>query len=638
MGAFFIYILKSVVCLALFYLFFRLLLSKETFHRFNRIALLSILCLSWLIPLIEIATPREIEINQVVLTVEQLLVMTEDIPVNVDAIAPLDGKAVSISWIHVALFVYLGGILFFACRHFYSLCCLIKLLLSGKWKKIERGITLIVHEKDIAPFSWMKYIVISRKDMEENGREILIHEIAHTHNCHSVDLLVADICIFLQWFNPSAWLLKQELQNIHEYEADETVIKEGINAKEYQLLLIKKAVGTRLYSMANSFNHSKLKKRITMMLKEKSNPWARLKYLYVLPLAAITMTAFARSEVFETVDEISAIKVNDLAAVLQEEVLKDTVKWEILGPARNWNAEIQKWKTGDKGVTVFEKVEQMPEFPGGAEALRKYIAQKTFEFVESDEEVDNGGAKLKRSKLSGYRAFVVVDFTVSATGKVEDASVRSSDNAAFNKIALRIINGMPDWAPAEQGGIPIAVKCSVPVRFSMNLQCSSFSFTKTPSSLILIDGIETSSNHLGNLRAEVIDSVVFITDSVAKLPYGKHGADGVILVTTRKRSQTTNPKSVNTEAREIKKMGAMPEFPVSGYVIDVEGNRIHGVSVTIPGTHYGTITDNNGAFAMNAFNGGELYFSYPGCEPQKIPVASKMKARLEPIYIKILDY
>ena len=116
------------------------------------------------------------------------------------------------------------------------------------------GITLVVHQCKISPFSWMKYIVISKKDLEEDGREILIHETAHICNRHSVDLLIADICIFFQWFNPASWLLKQELQNIHEYEADETVIREGVNAKQYQLLLIKKAVGTRLYSMANTVN------------------------------------------------------------------------------------------------------------------------------------------------------------------------------------------------------------------------------------------------------------------------------------------------------------------------------------------------------------------------------------------------
>ena len=115
----------------------------------------------------------------------------------------------------------------------------------------------------------MKFVVISEKDLKENGEEILTHEYAHIRKRHSIDLLIADICIFFQWFNPASWLLKQELQNIHEFEADESVIAQGIDAKKYQLLLIKKAVGTRLYSMANSFNHSSLKKRITMMLKKE---------------------------------------------------------------------------------------------------------------------------------------------------------------------------------------------------------------------------------------------------------------------------------------------------------------------------------------------------------------------------------
>lgn len=324
MGVFFIYILKSSVCLVLFYLFFRLLLSKETFHRFNRMALLGVLFFSLLIPCIEVTTRHQVEVQQAVLSIEQLLLMAEleTTPANVGAVQ----ETSAISWVQIVLLVYWAGILFLACRNIYSLICLFRLVHSGKHEKLEKGVTLVVHNQEIVPFSWMKYIVISRKDLEENGREILIHEMAHIHHRHSVDLLVADICIFFQWFNPGAWLLKQELQNIHEYEADETVINEGVNAKEYQLLLIKKAVGTRLYSMANSFNHSKLKKRITMMLKEKSNPWARLKYLYVLPLAAIAVTAFARPEISEKVEEISAVKVNDLAEIVEKKSEENVVK------------------------------------------------------------------------------------------------------------------------------------------------------------------------------------------------------------------------------------------------------------------------------------------------------------------------
>ena len=328
MGLFFVYIVKSSVCLAGFYLFYRLLLSKETFHRFNRIALLTLLLLSLLLPFVQLTTIEQTEVHQTMLTIEQLLMMA-DMPVS--EVTP--AEAVTLSGIQILLMVYLSGVLFFACRHIYSLGRLLMLLRSGEKEKMENGMTLVIHQQKISPFSWMKYIVISKVDLEEDGREILIHEAAHVRNRHSVDLLIADICIFFQWFNPASWLLKQELQNIHEYEADESVIREGVNARQYQLLLIKKAVGTRLYSMANSFNHSKLKKRITMMLKEKSNPWARLKYLYVLPLAAIAVTAFARPEISGKMDEISAVKVNDFVQIVgtkvpekKVEVLKDTVK------------------------------------------------------------------------------------------------------------------------------------------------------------------------------------------------------------------------------------------------------------------------------------------------------------------------
>ena len=326
MGILFVYILKSSFCLAVFYLFYRLLLSRETFHRFNRIALLGILLLSCLLPFVEVSVRRPVEMYQTMMTWEQWLLLADLAGTETHAVQVQENV---VTWIQGLLLVYLFGILFFMLRNIYSLFGLWVLLKSGRREKVSDYVVtvvkavLIVHERDISPFSWMRYIVISQKDLHENGREILTHELAHIRNRHSWDLFAADICIFFQWFNPAAWLLKQELQNIHEYEADETVINEGVDARQYQLLLIKKAVGTRLYSMANSFNHSTLKKRITMMLKEKSNPWARLKYLYVLPLAAIAVTAFARPEISQKAKEISAVKVNDLAAIVETKTVEN---------------------------------------------------------------------------------------------------------------------------------------------------------------------------------------------------------------------------------------------------------------------------------------------------------------------------
>ena len=317
MGIFLVYILKSSVCLALFYLFYRLLLSKETFHRFNRLALLGLLVLSCAVPFMEVTVQEPSEMAQPFLSLEEMVGMMEVEPAGV-----LDETPMYFPWKELLLLLYVGGIFFFFVRHLWSLGRMLRLLRACRKEKMEEGITLYIHQEKVAPFSWMKMIVLSEDDLKENGKAILTHERAHIHNRHSWDLLLAEVCIFFQWFNPAAWLLKQELQNIHEYEADEWVIENGIDAKTYQLLIIKKAVGARLYSIANSFNHSSLKKRITMMIKKKSNPWARMKYLYVLPLAAVTVAAFARPEVSNKLDEISSVKVNDLTSIVKAEEVK----------------------------------------------------------------------------------------------------------------------------------------------------------------------------------------------------------------------------------------------------------------------------------------------------------------------------
>ena len=509
MGVFFIYILKSSVCLVLFYLFFRLLLSKETFHRFNRMALLGVLFFSLLIPCIEVTTRHQVEVQQAMLSIEQLLLMAELEATPVEAGAVQETVA---SWIQIVLLVYLAGILFLACRSIYSLISLFRLIHSGKREKLEKGGTLVIHHQEIAPFSWMKYIVISQKDLEENGREILIHEMAHIHHRHSIDLLLADICIFFQWFNPGAWLLKQELQNIHEYEADETVINEGVNAKEYQLLLIKKAVGTRLYSMANSFNHSKLKKRITMMLKEKSNPWARLKYLYVLPLAAIAVTAFARPEISEKMEEISVAKVNDLATIVEkkseENVVKepaDTAKNKVIVVGYRAEKKDSALTSGEKKVALSVRGVSGEEKPlviiNGKESDYEVVNALNPERIESISVI---GAE-KAIKIYGEKAKDgLMDIKLYSEKKFKPKKI---EIGSLNKTRLDALNsGAKNWGVtfhSATGGKP----------------------------LIIIDGKEASGDDpLANISPDRIRSISVLKDKNALAAYGDKGKNGVIEV------------------------------------------------------------------------------------------------------------
>ena len=318
MSCFFIYILKSATCLALFYLFYKLLMTRETFHRINRIALLLLIAFSVIIPLIHISVDVSTTLQQQTINFEPLLMPT----------ATPDS---SVSWFLLLVVIYFLGVFFFFVQIFYSVFKVISVMKKGERIEIGNGIVLVLLSEPVAPFSWLKYVVMSRENWEENGNEIMAHEQAHIWFNHSYDLLFSYVCVVFQWFNPAAWLLKQELENIHEYEADESVIKQGIDANKYQLLLIKKAVGTeRFISMTNNFNQSKLKNRITMMLKRKSSPWAYLKYLYILPAAALAVTAFARPEVSNRLEKLSEAKVTELMpkseSILQVDSLKESEK------------------------------------------------------------------------------------------------------------------------------------------------------------------------------------------------------------------------------------------------------------------------------------------------------------------------
>ena len=609
MGIFLVYILKSAACLAVFYLFYKLLMSRETFHRFNRFALLGLLVLSSVLPLVEVSVNEPVGVQETMLTLEQLLLLA-DVEEGQETVVAQPATAL---WVRVALLVYLVGMIFFAVRNLWSLGRLGALLRRGRVERVSdylpgRGehVRLVVHDRDIAPFSWMRYIVLSRKDLEENGREILIHELAHIRNRHSWDLLLAGLCIFVQWFNPAAWLLKQELQTIHEYEADDTVLREGVDAKTYQMLLIKKAVGTRLYSMANSFNHSSLKKRITMMLKEKSNPWARVKYLYVLPLAALAVTAFARPEVSAVTDEISSAKVNDLAEMVKTnlpESLLEAVK-DTLPPGITHVP--QKVKDDLKGTHVFDVVEQMPEYSdGGMAGLMKYFKENFVFPVELNEMAPMGR--------------VIVQFVVQKDGSISNAIVLRGVDPLIDAEAIRLVNAMPKWKPGMQGGKPVAVKYTVPVLFRQDegnekvasknqaLIIKGTSTADYSDVLIMVDGREITPEILQAFNPERIQSVCVLKEPSEIAKYTTDKSKKAVMLVTLKKG----------------------ELKVSGRVVDPQGEPVIGASILIEGTNKGTVTDVDGKFSLPAPGDATLKVTFIGMKEASVKVSPMMVVTLE---------
>ena len=392
------YIAECALCLALLYLPFWGLLRKDTFFQFNRFVLLAITVLSFILPWINIP-----EITSQLAPSETISIQLEEINVMIS------GKVLSenISWKTILAIIYLLGAVTCLLYKMIDLVRLIRFIPRGcLWVHTENGIHIHCHAHDVVPFSWMNHIVISEKDYEENGQNILLHEQAHIACGHSWDILWLSFVEVLQWFNPLVWMLSKEIQDIHEYEADLTVLRKGINARDYQLLIIQKVVGSGSYTFANNFNHSSLKKRITMMIKEKSNPWARLKYLYILPIAAICMIACTQSA-----------------------------------------------KSTASDYITYEAVEEKPEYPGGMGELSKLLSSNLKYPLKSQE--------------NGVQGEVLVQFVVDKEGNIEEVTVFKGVDPYLDAEALRVIKMMPKWKPGKHEGKEVNVKCTIPVGFRL---------------------------------------------------------------------------------------------------------------------------------------------------------------------------
>ena len=422
-----VYLLQVTCCIALLYSFYRLFMRHETYNQFNRILLLSILAISWILPLLKFS-PMNFDISQgstLVSLIPEVIITPQKIPQLQDATS---GRAI---WIIIVSILYLAGVCWNLGLLGWKIAGIYKIIRRGTPHQLSDGTRIVAVNKDIAPFSWMHYIVVSKQDYESKNELILLHEQAHIKKGHTWDMLFVELSLILQWFNPTLWLLKEDMQDIHEYQADKAVLHQGIDAKKYQLLLIKKAVGTDRYSIANSFNHSSLKKRITMMLKQKSSSWAYLKGLFVLPLVAIialVMSCSGKSNQNNT----------DLTA-------KDTTN--TVSMVKN-----------DSGITadkeaVFEVCEQMPEFKGGMKSLMSYLT--------------NNVKYPKEALDKSIQGRVVVQFIVNKDGTIVNPKVVRSVDPYLDKEAIRVVMAMPKWKPGTQRGEPCNVKYTIPIMFRL---------------------------------------------------------------------------------------------------------------------------------------------------------------------------
>lgn len=443
------YAIKSAITLTLLYVPYLLMLGKEKQPGFNRRVLILIMASSVVLPLCDITAllPHGISVLQSA----QTLAARAGIPVGAAVTVTPGGApaAGSLPWASAAACAYIGVGLVLAAGRVRGLVHLMRAVHGNRlWQRtLDGDITLYCLDGDVPPFSLGRSIVISRRDYEENGTEIVMHERGHIVRGHSFDTALLCLCQLVQWFNPLVWNMEQSLADVHEYEADAYVLSHGIDAAQYQMLIIRKAVGSSSYTFANNFNHSLTKKRITMMCKKQSNPWMRAKALYVIPVAAATLCAFATPK----------------------------SQTPTAGPTAATATDTPAQKRMDAGR---EMPEVLPTFPGGEAALMEFLIKNLSYPAEAQDNAVQGRMMVTlavdrdgKASVKDTRFVDHADSTkVTANAYKPDGTsspVRKRAIEALEQEACRVVAKMPRWTPGTHDGKAVDCEYVLPITFRL---------------------------------------------------------------------------------------------------------------------------------------------------------------------------
>ena len=461
METFFVYLVKSSVCILFYELFYRLFLRGETFHRLNRIVLLVSLILSLLLPLFDVSEWFANAGQNRALPLTELTVSLQELVVEQKTAALSDHNGMTVS---VVLFgIYLTGVMLLLLKNLFVFVYLNRLLKRCRREQTTDGQVYYRCPDQIGPFSWLGRVVLSSADDGALTSCILAHERAHVQLGHSLDLLLIELFLCFQWFNPAAWWLKKDLRLVHEYEADRYVLSSGFDACTYQLLLIRKSVGPKLYNMVHSFNNYSLKKRITMMMKRKSKFWTQAKCLYVLPLGGFVLSLFACTDGKKpSVQEAQPVETQS-AEAQSPKPQEVAVKEQPRNTVASFQEEKQRVATTTpakepvkkpSGKDAHENLEnQDPSFPGGDLACMAWLRDNIKYPAEAIEK--------------GIEGRVIVTFVVTKDGKITNAEVVRSSDPLLNEEALRVLHSMPDWIPAKRNGQNVDLQFTLPVIFRL---------------------------------------------------------------------------------------------------------------------------------------------------------------------------
>ena len=428
-----IYLIVSAISLALMVIAYRLTLSRTTFHGFNRFVLLATLALAAVVPVMHFQSISNRASAPMSYMLSEIMIYADG--TSGVASRQISDSGSSINVASIISVVYIAGLIFCLLRIAIGILSS-EIICHGRSRVLSDGSRLVVTERNYAPFSWRNYIVISRKDYESNGAMIIAHEQAHVRHHHSFDLILAQLFCAVQWFNPAAWMLRRSLLEVHEFEADASVLEDGFDERRYQICLVRAALQGSFATTTNNFSNCTTKKRIVMMNCHSTNPWARLRVLLMLP--ALALSVIVASACKQDTAETEDLKKQDTQNTAVQE--KDVVI-----------IEMEPEETLDD---VFVIVENQPEYPGGPMAMMQYLAST---LTYPDE-----------CKEQGIQGRVLVAFVVNADGSITNPEIVKSVHPALDAEALKAVVSMPAWKPGTQNGKNVRVKFTIPVNFRLS--------------------------------------------------------------------------------------------------------------------------------------------------------------------------
>ena len=430
MTEFLIYLLKTTVCLAIFYMFFKVFLSNETIFRFNRKILLfgSIICFA--LPLVKISISEPYIVQTPFLLLEESLSTEEMKPTTTKSVYgdisvvfnTIEKEATAHKNFVVCLFsIFIAGFLIsliILCKSFFSMY---KLFLGSKVVDYEEY-RLVLTDKSVPPFSWRNYIIMSTYDFMNSPDEIITHEMAHIKYKHTFDIFLFELFTLLQWFNPVIRLLKKELKYIHEYQADSSVLESGINATKYQLLLVEKVAADNRYALASTFNNSKIKKRINMMLKEKSKSHAKWKLLISVPLLCFVVFMFANPGYYDLPDDL--VSTYETTTIQKESMRVNIKTLPMVDVDINDYSVVSGFIPDDSDEPLLNNPVTISMFPKeGA-----YNITLRFDAYESDEKINEQLNKIDLDNIFTVNVDVPNDATMGLIFKIRQLLINRVEN------------------------------------------------------------------------------------------------------------------------------------------------------------------------------------------------------------------